>query len=770
MAEYDLGCLSSHEFELLICDIFQKKLNISLESFKSGRDGGIDLRGCLKGGTLIIQCKHYHKSSVSTLKSHLRDEVKKVEKINPKRYIIATSTELNPKDKHEIKDIFNNYCKSESDVFGREDIINFLRNNEDIVKKHLKLWFTSSAVLNIILNKATYNRTDFDIEDFINFLPKMVVTNDFSKVAKIVKEKNVCIISGDPGIGKSILMKALVIGYSHNGYQPIKISENIKEAYSLFSEDDKQIFYYDDFLGEIFFDDGHKKNENKDIESFIRKVKRSKNKKFILTTREYILNQAQRKSDIAGRFGENEFVISLNNVLPKIKAEILYNHLWHSQIEDDNIYKIIENKNYIKIINHRNFNPRIIEMMTNPAIINNDEFLETFFSALENPEKIWDKVYGSCISDYSRAILVILVILENQSDKSNIYDCFCRYYNNERDTIKLENEFNLSLRELDGSLIFLTKQNFNSKIEIEFKNPSVEDFMHNQIVKDDLFLSKVCDFIGDFNQLVLLWNIFKNQEKIYDIDQYPKFCKEYFLAIQRIEKEYANHKNSFRNLERFISHVVSVSGQIKKEIYIQYTNGLLKLILQKVKDKTIFFNDIFLLLEKLKEYKSVFPSYWDELIVATKTYILSEDYDSIFDFTRITKFVNITGVEFRSDEISGLISNLNELIESGILIEIDEKTKHLEISIYNLSDGCYDYIGSDISDLEELKEDIISISDLFEVTMSDLLYDIDIVINECYLDYEPDEDDYSYYDYKDKLIKEDLEFQDLFESLLDKNP
>ena len=42
----------------------------------------------------------------------------------------------------------------------------------------------------------------------------------------------------------------------HQGYQLIKITNDIDETYDLFASDDttKQLFYYDDFLGSNFLE------------------------------------------------------------------------------------------------------------------------------------------------------------------------------------------------------------------------------------------------------------------------------------------------------------------------------------------------------------------------------------------------------------------------------------------------------------------------------------------------------------------------------------
>ena len=82
MPDYDFLNLSPPEFEDLTKDILQKHLDITLESFTSGRDKGIDLRYSLSPkDNLIIQCKRY--KDYNSLLSNLKKEVSKVQDLSP---------------------------------------------------------------------------------------------------------------------------------------------------------------------------------------------------------------------------------------------------------------------------------------------------------------------------------------------------------------------------------------------------------------------------------------------------------------------------------------------------------------------------------------------------------------------------------------------------------------------------------------------------------------------------------------------------------------
>ena len=68
MPDYDFRSLSPIDFEILSRDLLQKELGITLESFKPGRDLGIDFRFWpTQDHKLIVQCKHYLDSGFDSL-------------------------------------------------------------------------------------------------------------------------------------------------------------------------------------------------------------------------------------------------------------------------------------------------------------------------------------------------------------------------------------------------------------------------------------------------------------------------------------------------------------------------------------------------------------------------------------------------------------------------------------------------------------------------------------------------------------------------------
>lgn len=71
--------MSPYEFEILMQDLLQEEFNVRFESFKDGKDQGVNLRYCKDTDeTIIVQCKRIDRFSnlINTLKN--RDKKGKI--------------------------------------------------------------------------------------------------------------------------------------------------------------------------------------------------------------------------------------------------------------------------------------------------------------------------------------------------------------------------------------------------------------------------------------------------------------------------------------------------------------------------------------------------------------------------------------------------------------------------------------------------------------------------------------------------------------------
>lgn len=488
MLNYDFLILSPHEFENISRDLLQKKLSVFIESFTSGRDGGIDLRYSEdKEKKIIIQAKRF--KNYSSLLNHLKEEVLKAKKLSPSRYILTTSVGLTPNNKEEIKTLFSPYILDSADILGKDDLNNMLSIYSDIERKYYKLWLSSTNILQKVFQSKIYNQSAFELEE-ISEQVKLYVPNDsFYEALKILNEHRYVIISGIPGIGKTTLARMLILYLLSEEFEEfVFLNQSIDDGYEYFVDGKKQIFFFDDFLGRNFFEGKKAPNDDNKIVKFIEKIKKSPDKVLILATREYILNQAKiayeafniKNIEIA------KCVLDLSTYTNIIKAQIIYNHLFFADVPISHLENLIYNKNYLKLVHHLNYNPRIIETVINRKIWKHcipQHFAEAFTSYFDNPESVWQYAFENSLDKFSQyALLVLLsmgtpVLIEDWEHALkefltiNSYKFFISF-----DSI----HFGRAIRELENTFI-KTQKDTNNNIAVEYQNPSIQDFLVNYL-------------------------------------------------------------------------------------------------------------------------------------------------------------------------------------------------------------------------------------------------------------------------------------------------
>ncbi|MFL0583697.1 restriction endonuclease [Solibacillus silvestris] len=727
MANYDFDVLSPDEFELFSKDLLEVELRIKLENFKAGKDGGIDLRHApTKDKNTIVQCKRY--KSFSGLKSNLIKEVSKVEKLNPDKYILTTSVSLSPLQKSEIMTLFKGFIKSPGDIYGREQLQSILQNNATIERKHYKLWLSSTNVLRTILHNEIYNRSKYTESQLKEKIRLFVPNESYEAALKHLEKNKVIIISGGPGVGKTTLADMLYVNFSSQGYEFIEISADIDEGEKLFNEESKQLFYFDDFLGRNFLNNGLARNEEKRIVSFIKKIMKSENKVFIMTTREYILNQAKIEYDVLDEqsVNINKFVLDVESYTSHVKAKILYNHLYFSNLPEPYIKILISEKTYKAIIIHENYNPRLISRMTSEWAdldLTIEEYPKYFLKELDYPYSIWQHIYENQISEYSRWILSLLMIMgDKKVEHTNLEINFesLNLYLNRRFDI---NAYKRGLKELEST--FISIDNSESNINVSFQNPSIVDFLIDY--NKNLYVLEALWQSSKF--LIPMLNIFSFREQKGKINL-DENSKQKFLTImlqrfndfidtneplQRIKTLYILNKNL--DLDNEMGRKILLPIFIKEkypycveylELLFQYRSILEKDIdiqsrLVKFLENTDYYTEFEELINVIVDYPEVFNEMLDE---QSKKEFIDTITSDVIDYAQ----------DYEYEGISLAYTKYSELLN----IDITETIKEIE-DVYNnleIDDDEFDYYEKDDRDVDALAENADDyLENLFETLL-----------------------------------------------------
>lgn len=509
MPSYDFTTLSPLDFEHLVRDLLQGELGIHLESFKAGRDGGIDLRYAPDARrSLIVQCKHYAASGYSTLFRHLKvDELPKVKRLRSTRYILATSVALTPDSKDRLRRLFRPYVRSPGDIFGRDDLNNLLGKQPDVERAHLKLYLSTVVTLERVLHADVYNRSSRRLREAYDLSQVYVPNESFGKALKILEETSVCIITGTPGIGKTTLAFMLVLYYAARGFEFVDITSDVSEVDAVGPDRARRVYLFDDFLGQTSIVEKLAQNADDRLVRFIRHAQRRPDIRFILTTRDYILQHARHVYEKLDRAALEplRFMLDMTPYTAAVRAQILYNHLHFSDIPDDYKSAICRKEVYDRIIRHPNYNPRLIEKTIRLPMAktgSREEFVASFFRILSTPDELWRHPFEHQLDEYAQRLLLVLATLPLEVDLRDFKtaaDSFTRSHGQWVDTLRLLEGTFLRFEVVpntDGSTITLAS----------LHNPSLRDYLLGTIDTSELWVNDLLVHARFFEQVRALWS------------------------------------------------------------------------------------------------------------------------------------------------------------------------------------------------------------------------------------------------------------------------
>ena len=444
------------------------------------------------------------------LKTNLRKEYKKLQSLEFSRYLLFVEQPLTARKKEEICGIFGNKIQSNEDIWGREDIEEYLVRNPDIEKRHPKLWLKSSAILERIVHADLENYTGITEANIKSKIQKFVSNPSVVEAFEKIDTEGILILCGAPGVGKTTLAQFIAFHYLQNGYRIVSM-RSLNDGFRSIHQSGPTIYFFDDFLGQIELQRELLNQQAGPFLDFLHAIKSSKTSKFVLTTRAHIFREATKFSD---RMKEQviqlaEYLLDVGSYTRKIKAEIFLNHLYFSALPAEAKSALLENDKLKRIVDHKNYSPRMMEWVTSAAVrseLSDMNYYPNYvLEKLDDPERLWESAYEA-LSLEQKNLLTCIFFSNDYSLKldelETIFGEFnpqiCRHFN---EAIS-PHAFRDSVKILDGGFISI------SGTSVRFVNPSLSDFL-DKYLADFGYLQLICDKVTSCKWYIQVWGLSK---------------------------------------------------------------------------------------------------------------------------------------------------------------------------------------------------------------------------------------------------------------------
>lgn len=708
MNNYNFSTLNDVEFEEITKDLLNNEFKLGLKSFRAGRDKGIDLRKTsnTNKNEIVVQVKHYLNSTYANLKNILlKEELNKVKKLNPEKYIVVTSQKLSSSQRDEIKAIFSPYIKSDDDIFSQSDLNDLLFKHNSIEKKYYKLWLSSTNILNAIFNNAIESRTKYFLENLTKKMKYYVPTKKINEANEILKKEKILLITGQPGIGKTTLAEIIIFNRAKKGFKIHKV-EDIEEAETIISDDpkEKQIFYFDDFLGANYAEIINSHKSETRLTYFVERIYNSPNKYLVLTTRTVVLNLATNTYEKINRskINSNKFELKLQDYTRYEKALILYNHIFFNKISQNLFDIILKDKFYFKIIEHRNYTPRTIDFFTDMSKIGKlmpEQYKQFIVRNLENPEEIWSYSFQNQIQYFDRCFLWCLFTFGSSVSEHKLENSFnerLEFEKNQHNQIINTNQFINSKKILSNGFIYTSIYNFDNQVDIQhqFINPSLTDFLisyiNNSISEKKSILSSIIysEQFDKFNPKI---------SKIKLEDELQLIIKKRIQKNLILDLEVENNNNITKKLNLLFDYCYNINIDDLLNQIIQKLNHLESWSYLTCK----IFLEIFERIEYPK-YPQLYEYCSKNFIQLIETILKNFDYDSYID--DIIEFFDKFEYDFEeySNTEQGIIV-LSQYVNNILTSSEDDKKSAIEDEVENIKEVNLIY-----KEMEEEKNNLTS--------------------------------------------------------------
>ncbi len=531
--------LSPEDFERLVRDVLEiRDAPLTFRTYRKGKDDGIDFKCNDEAEKIIGQAKLY-KNDYSQLKRGLSNELIKVRRQKPSRYILATSVTLGDANIQEIINLFEGYIKTAEDIIDGEQLNKYLGQPryKHLLKSYSKLLVPDLNMLEMffedVINRDIQNRTRRELAEIEQGRKVFVQCSAFEEALTRLEEDRVLIISGNPGIGKTTLAHMMVnyLIFEYGKQIDFIYCKSLDEIDRAFKPERIQVFLWDDFWGQKFDEIPSSSSYFNHFEKVIKDFTYTKPHYLIITSREYIIRKVSKVQgrNIKNVIDLNKFMLNADFYTDEDRLRILLNHIYFSGFEKEYFYNLeYSEKELDVIINHSNYTPRHIDYFI--KYIYTDEyreqygsrytFLRDFLKYLRNPNEYWAEVFEKQ-SPTAQLILVILLISCDPMSLQDLKSSFLNYQEQARKVLNLAIEpllFEQELFKLE-ELFIRTEEFYNIDVFVQFQSPGIKDYLLEYIRQHmNAWAEVLIPGAMFFNQLSFVFTTLDEEDDINDYD------------------------------------------------------------------------------------------------------------------------------------------------------------------------------------------------------------------------------------------------------------
>ncbi len=664
-----------------------------MESFGPGKDGGIDFRFAMAEKDIVVQAKHYEAGGFRSLLRAAKREDSKVLNLAPSRYIFVTSLSLTPELKRKVIEAMPSTPVSAGDVIGREDLNNFLGLHPHVLRQHFKLWLTSTVVLDRILHSAVYNRTDAELDRIRQLVPRFVHNSSVAEAESILEDRGALIIAGEPGVGKTTLGRMLLWLHMEQNWK-VFVVDDLQEAMVVSTAGEKRLIFLDDFLGQISLTNELLGKVDQRLPVFLDRVRNNKDLRFILTTRLYLLNQAQIQSDklSSPRVNASEMILNVGVYTRIIRAKVVFNHIYFSDMVEEEKAKLLKGDFFLKMIDHRNFSPRLIDLLTSADYYSadDDSIQATVLRVLDNPSELWERPYRSHLSADARCLLWAIFFTGLYVSRELCLQLFKHilvHADKNKISVDLVSRFRTGLKELSGSFVEIGDK------EISFANPGVRDYL-SKVFIDDHLLPIVVKSVSTLYEFRVVWSFFR-------------------VNILHCRAQFAGHDLWVAAMGRIQSHWSNSAIESLRHILemIEHLPGLdMNILLKKVIDDLVLQG-----IEPQNHYDCLFSLRQFKRLHFKTDSLLALACDALTNAA--AKMLSGAGDNIAIEDIKSIANALEPLMEESTLHSAASNALHFYIS--GIEERLSDVESTE--ELETLRENFISVANSYGVRIAPTL-------------------------------------------------